>query len=98
MPHFENQNYTLAFLLGFYDGDGSLTSGNRIRPRITSKSKLFIDDIKNYFNISYTIITTIGETIDGNMTKSYKLELPYILFNQMMDLEIESLERKKWYF
>ena len=98
MPHFENHNYAIAFLLGFYDGDGSLTAGNRFRPRITSKSKYFIDDIKGYFDINYTIETIEYEKNDGSITRSYKLELERNLFNQMMDLEIESLERKKWYF
>ena len=36
----------LAFILGFYDGDGTIDS-----TIITSASSEFIDDIKNYFNI-----------------------------------------------
>ena len=98
MPRFENQNYATAFLLGFYDGDGSLTAGNRFRPRIASKSKYFINDIKDYFDIDYAVETIEYKKNDGRITRSYKLELERNLFNQMMDLEIESLERKKWYF
>ncbi len=98
MPRFENHNYAIAFLLGFYDGDGSLTAGNRFRPRIASKSKYFIDDIKDYFDIDYAVETNEYKKNDGRITRSYKLELERNLFNQVMDLEIESLERKKWYF
>jgi len=98
MPYFNDRSLALAFLLGYFDGDGSISSGYRFRPRITSKSKEFIKDIQDYFNISYNIETYQYIKDDGNIGKSFKLELPRHLFNQMMDLEIDSLDRKRYYF
>ncbi len=99
MPYFNDRSFALAFLLGYFDGDGSISSGDRFRPRIKSKSKEFIKDIQDYFNISYNIETYQYIKNDGNIGKSFKLELPRHLFNKMMDLdELDSLDRKRFYF
>jgi hypothetical protein len=46
----------LAFLLGYYDGDGT-----RNRTIITSSSKTFLEQIKRRFNLPYNVRENIGE-------------------------------------
>ena len=48
----------LAWLLGYYDGDGTLDMrGNQMSARIYSASKEFLEQIKEIFEIEYSVLT-----------------------------------------
>ncbi|MFX1496700.1 MAG: LAGLIDADG family homing endonuclease [Promethearchaeota archaeon] len=89
----------LAFLLGYYDGDGNAKS-----TRITSSSKRFLEELKNIFQIKFQIKkqyekgkkSKFGDII---ATKPHwRLTLGAKLFNQMMENYKQSLSRKRKFF
>ncbi|MFX1377162.1 MAG: LAGLIDADG family homing endonuclease [Promethearchaeota archaeon] len=96
LPIFDNRELYLSFLLGYFDGDG--TTGTT---KITSGSKKFLVQIKNYFNIKYKIRgeNTKGE-INGREFKGYKyvLCLGARLFNEMLDNYTNSMIKKRHRF
>ncbi len=65
----------LAFLLGYYDGDGTKDA-----TRITSGSFKFLEQIKGLFGI---------KNIIGSKTGAFYLNLGPELFNEMMDLDFK---------
>jgi len=73
----------LAFLLGFFDGDGKRGS-----TRITSSSLKFLDQIKIKFNLPYTIYHEPGKN-------AWSLHLGAELFNHMLDNYKKSIPRKR---
>jgi len=83
LPDLRNKNISisklrelyLAFLLGYYDGDGTKDS-----TRITSGSKIFLEQIKCLFSIKNKI---------GNKPGGYYLNLGPKIFNDMMDLDFK---------
>ena len=52
----------LAFLLGFFDGDGTWNGGRSAE--IYSSNKVILTDIKKKFKIKYPIRTTKEAVID----------------------------------
>jgi hypothetical protein len=94
-PRISNRELELAFLLGYYDGDGRQHS-----TRISSGSIRFLQQIKSRFNLPYTIRleATKGELADGRKirgTKCYMCLGPG-LFNEMMQNYPHSMPRKRW--
>jgi len=66
LPNFLNYELMLAFILGFYDGDGSLglKKGKRrdsIYPKIISSNKDFLFEIKEYFDIESELKSKIED-------------------------------------
>ncbi|MFX1556059.1 MAG: LAGLIDADG family homing endonuclease [Promethearchaeota archaeon] len=84
MPKFQKREYYLAFLLGFFEGDG--TEGTS---KITSGSKKFLEQIKQLFNLNFKIHQKQGKG------KGYDLFLGKELFNEMLDNYKHSLPRKR---
>jgi len=101
LPELNNQKLYLAFLLGYYDGDG--TKGTS---RIKSASKKFLVQIQSLFEIKYQIKTIeknkIIRNFDGSIRvikgKCYALFLGSKLFNEMIDNYEYSLKRKRFKF
>lgn len=97
------KNLMLAYLLGFYDGDGTKAynqKDGRICPSIASSVRSFLMQIKDYFNINNTIQKTSKEIYDFNRNKfiistGFKLNLGHDLFEIMMSIKVNSLERKR---
>jgi hypothetical protein len=94
-PRLSNRNLELAFLLGYYDGDG-----RRHSTRISSGSLRFLEQIKDRFNLPYRIRleTTNGELADGRKirgTKCYMCLGPGLL-SEMMHKYRHSMLRKRW--
>ncbi len=92
----------LAFLLGFYDGDGSLeiVSECRILSRSASSNTEFLESIKNYFGIKYKISPFTLKKYSYSKKKMIKikcnrLELGELLFKEMLEIYPFSLERKR---
>ncbi|TKJ27070.1 MAG: hypothetical protein CEE42_03135 [Promethearchaeota archaeon Loki_b31] len=90
----------LAFLLGFYDGDGSYGGGRSAR--IYASSKQFLTHIKELFEIKNKIITAIAPGEDAwafdqrYVSKGmYSLALGPKLFDMMMNSYEHSMKRKR---
>jgi hypothetical protein len=98
-----DKNLMLAYLLGFYDGDGTRAynqKDGRICPSIASSVRSFLMQIKKYFNIKNTIQKTTLERYDFNRNifirgTSFKLNLGHDLFKMMMSINVKSLKRKR---
>ena len=81
LPALKSRELYLAFLLGYFDGDG--TTGTS---RITSGSKIFLLQISKKFNIENKIYSYKG---------NYKLYLGAKLFNEMLDNYQKSFSKKR---
>jgi hypothetical protein len=89
-PNLENRKLKLAFLLGYFDGDGKKGT-----TRLSSSSRLFIEDIKRYFKLDYSTEITKYKSKTGKIKTSYQFHLGADLFNEMLDNYEESLPRKR---
>ncbi|MHA1439932.1 MAG: LAGLIDADG family homing endonuclease [Promethearchaeota archaeon] len=102
-PTLKNHKLMLAFLLGFYDGDGSLGYSSKdetIYPTIISTNKEFLLRIRTNFNISYDIAEQTNErynmeTEEIEIYTIFRLYLGNELFLEMMQNYQDSLKRKR---
>ncbi|MFX0100433.1 MAG: hypothetical protein ACFFCS_12745 [Candidatus Hodarchaeota archaeon] len=96
LPLFKKREENLAFLLGYFDGDGQKNT-----TKIISGSRKFLQDIKEYYNLRNKIITKKsnciweGKRIQGS---AYSLCLGSKLFNEMMANYEKSMPRKRRQF
>ena len=95
MPKLKNRELFLAFLLGYYDGDGDQST-----IRITSGIRIFLKQIKTMFNIKYALLfykTECYDSIRDVIVKgsSYSLCLGPNLFNELLYNYEFSLKRKR---
>ncbi|MFX1364736.1 MAG: LAGLIDADG family homing endonuclease [Promethearchaeota archaeon] len=103
LPNLKNRNLMLAFLLGFYDGDGTLgydKKTGKIRPRIASSDIEFLRQIKNFFGIKYKISSTAMLYFNIRKKKMIKtrgsrLDIEKEIFKKMLSVYKKSLERKR---
>lgn len=95
-PTFDRRDLELAFLLGYYDGDGKTN-----KTIICSGSLKFLEKIKEKYILPFKIVTNKrshyykGKLIAGT---SYELSLGAQLFNEMMVNYEDSLLRKRKHF
>lgn len=85
----------LAFLLGYYDGDGAHHT-----TRITSGSIRFLEQVRRRFNLTYKIRREVGGgEIRGRKIRGtrYRMFLGAELFNEMMENYNGSMPRKRWF-
>jgi hypothetical protein len=94
LPHLKSRELLLAFLLGYYDGDGTMG-----RSRITSGSKKFLADILNspFLNIP---VSNSGSIQYDPVKKKYlvkgnQISLGADLMREMIYLYKKSLPRKR---
>lgn len=97
-PSLASREFDLAFLLGYYDGDGK--SGTTY---ISSGSQKFLQDIQKKFAIPLKLRTEKRITYHEHRTRSsnstiYELPLGAPLFNEIMDNYLFSLYRKRKYY
>jgi len=103
LPNLKNRKLMLAFLLGFYDGDGTLgfdKKTGKIRPRIASSDIEFLQQIKRYFGIKYKISSTTIVKFSLRKEKmikvlSSRLDIDKEIFKEMLSVYNKSLERKR---
>ena len=103
MPILRNRELMLAFLLGFYDDDGTLGYNNitkRIQPRLASSDRDFLSQIKEYFNIKYCISSRIIEKLNLRKneivkTKAHTINIGVKLFEEILKNYKFSMNRKK---
>ena len=93
LPVLGTKSLMLAFLLGYFDGDGtiyfkrsSLTGVGY--PTIYSSCRSFLEQIKSYFNIKSDPNPTTTKNVD-------ELVLPSSLYGRMLDNFTLSLKRKR---
>lgn len=89
---------SLAFLIGFYDGDGCHRGG--LSAIITNSKKLFLEDVRNIFGILNSVSRSAKEVVDDTSGEiiwktRYQLYLGTNLFNQMLIAYKNSLQRKR---
>ncbi len=94
LPHFKHRELLLAFLLGYYDGDGTMG-----RSRITSGSNKFLADILNspFLNIR---VSNSGSIQYDPVKKKYavkgdQISLGADLMREMINIYNKSLLRKR---
>jgi len=81
LPELDNRQLYLAFLLGYFDGDGTIGTS-----KITTGSLKFLEQIKQLFNIPNKIHKRKG---------AFDLYLGANLFDEMLDNYQNSLPRKR---
>jgi hypothetical protein len=94
----------ITFLLGFYDGDGTLSFSHTtksIYPRIISSDTNFLNQVKKGFSIDSDIKMEENEVFDYNSEEMFKTEVGKLylgldLFIEMMKTYKKSLERKRF--
>ena len=106
LPDLGDEKLMFAFLLGFYDGDGSLRKFSTpqgkisVSPHICSANGEFLEKIRNYYKIKNEVFLTKKEKFDYEMGKIkvfklYGLTLGPQLFNRMMSVMKDSMDRKR---
>ena len=89
-PKLKSHELDLAFLLGFFDGDGKQgKTGIKIRSRV------FLENIKSKFNLKNKIGSEKYKIKSGEEREVFRLHLGADLFNEMLDNYENSLERKR---
>ncbi|MFW9829145.1 MAG: hypothetical protein ACFFEY_16335 [Candidatus Thorarchaeota archaeon] len=95
LPNLNSEELYLAFLLGYYDGDGKVRTS-----RINCGSKKFLIQILQLFDLNYKITKkTSGGPIEGREINGvcFEMGLGKDLFNLMLDNYQFSLPRKRIY-
>jgi len=102
MPDLKRRDLMLAFLIGYYDGDGTLRPSEygRVSPEIYSSNRKFLVEIKRYFNLDDKVYSRTIERINprrGIIVKTpySKLSLNSQIFEEMMNNYSNSLKRKR---
>jgi len=103
LPNLEKRDLMLAFLLGFYDGDGTLgfnKDTGRIQPSLASSNKNFLLQIKHYFRLKGKISSRVIETYNLRKKtiveiRANALNINVKLFEEMLKNYRNSMERKK---
>ena len=93
LPQLADRGIYLAFLLGYFDGDGKQGTS-----KIISGSKKFLIQIKKKFNITNKIRKEKTKGIINGYEfngEKYELYLGARLFNEILDNYKNSLERKR---
>ncbi len=85
IPYLMDRNLFLAWLLGFYDGDGSQDT-----TLIYSASKVFLEQIKNKLGLGWEV-----KEIKRPQKNYYYLRLGAEIFNEMMRNYQYSMKRKR---
>ena len=94
-PILKNRKLRLAFLLGYFDGDGKMGT-----TQIASGSKIFLEQIKSKFEIKGKIrkqISCFYDSIKDRIVEgsTYIISLGPSLFNEMLINYSDSLKRKR---
>jgi hypothetical protein len=86
-----NLSLEMAFLLGFFDGDGSHSENS---PRIYSKSKKFLYDIVEVFHLPKYRFPKPKYNLNGKL-ELYYLSIGAELFMELIENYTWSLPRKR---
>lgn len=87
LPNLGSREFEIAFLLGFFDGDGREGTTN-----LRSGNKMFLEQIKKKYDLLFDVYP------DKDNPNAFTLSLGAKLFNEMMSNYAESLPRKRKIF
>jgi hypothetical protein len=94
-PKLSSRDLELAFLLGYYDGDGKHNT-----TEISSGNRRFLEQVADRFDLPSKIRLQTGEKeIYGRKIKGtvHRMYLGAQLFNEMMKNYENSMPRKRWF-
>ncbi len=94
-PKLLRRDLELAFLLGYFDGDGRRKSTS-----ITCGNRRFLEQVKSRFRLPYNIVEDSREKeLDGRRIRGtvFYMSLGAELFNEMMKNYKRSMPRKRWF-
>lgn len=97
LPHFENDNYTLAYILGYFDGDGSISLSPQgyLRFRLCCYTEGFLKSIAAFFEKKYGSTYSLSKDANRQM---YELSISTTyarhIFEDMYNLNTLHLDRK----
>ena len=97
LPTFENDNYTLAYILGYFDGDGSISLSPQgyLRFRLCCYTENFLKSIAAFFERKYGATYSLSKDPNRQM---YELSISTTyakhIFEDMYNLNSLHLDRK----
>jgi hypothetical protein len=97
LPTFENEKYTLAYILGYFDGDGSISvsKDGYLRFRLCCYREEFLKDVKKFFEEEYQASCSLSKASNRQM---YELSISTTyakqIFKDMYALNSLHLDRK----
>ena len=97
LPCFEDDNYTLAYILGYFDGDGSISLSPQgyLRFRLCCYTESLLKDIAIFFQNKYGATYSLSKDPNRQM---YELSISTLyakdIFNDMYNLNTLHLNRK----
>lgn len=97
LPHFDNDNYTLAYLLGYFDGDGSISvsKDGYVRIRYCCYREEFLQDVANFFYKKYGATYSISKDKNRQLYElSISTKYAIKIFDDMYNLDSIHLNRK----
>lgn len=95
LPIFDNDNLTLAFILGFFDGDGSFSSnGKYCRFRLCAHRPELLKDIGSFLANKYKSSYSLSQDKRGLWELSFSTKSALKILNDAYNLDSIRLDRK----
>lgn len=97
LPNFDNEKYTLAYILGYFDGDGSISvsAENYLRFRLCCYRKELLEDIASFFEKKYGASFSLSKDKNRQMYElSISTKYAKEIFKDMYNLGSIHLDRK----
>ena len=97
LPNFENDNYTLAYILGYFDGDGSISISleGYLRFRLFCYKEDFLKDIAKFLSKKYSATYSLSKDPSREMYElSFSTSYAKKIFEDMYNLNTLHLDRK----
>lgn len=97
LPNFDNDNLTLAYILGYFDGDGSISISKEgyLRFRLCCYRNKFLKDVDNFLKKKYNNTSSLSKDLNRQM---YELSISTFyakdIFKDMYALNSLRLNRK----
>lgn len=95
LPNFNDDSYKLAFILGFYDGDGSFSVNDKYcRLRLVSHRSEILEDIAKFFESKYGATYSLSQDNRQLYELSISTQFAVPVLKDMYSLNSIRLDRK----